>query len=407
MLPTRFPPKTRQVLATTASAQYTRPVATEDELRAAIDEIAARGGSTEDPGSAFGATISIVAPFSVGRPVVIPEGCIGLTIEAVAKFPITARGVVSSLFEVDALAVTIRDLFVWATSTANMFTTFVTIPTTAADPDRVAVLNNFVFADRLFVDQNGLAAGAMVVGNEHRKVSTTAAAAVHSAATKGVCADNNLPDGGGNTIFIGTEGLGAGNGGGRWRLVGNDCNGGDIKTDESNGGTYLASNSNVGTKTLHASDIDADAVSAPSGWTTVTKTATETVTASMVLQNDDALKFAMLANTTYRFRATLHATSTSTAPDIRVSINGPAAATLIAWGAHQLTNLAAGVSSNAYGATLAAQITSTAPAIVVIEGTIQNGANAGDLQVQWAQNTSDAAATNVLKGSYLEYAVVA
>lgn len=388
------------------------PVYDEVGLRQAIAVVASRGGSTERPSASFGATIEIVKPFSVGSPVRIPQACIGLTICATAKFALRARGVVSSLFEVDAAYVTIRDLFVFSASTEDMFTAFVTIPTDAADPDRCAVLDNVVFADRVFVDVDGLGGAALVMGNKHRGVSATFDAPLQSAATEGVCAFNNFEDGGGDAILLGVPGAGPGNGGGRWRLVGNDCDGADITTDESNGGTYLVANANVGTKTLHADDVDVDAAagggSSGSSWTTVTKAATETRQSSTGNANDAELKFSMLANTTYRFRARIFVLSDPT-PDFTYDVNGPAAPTLVSYCLTHVTTTSFTTFTNdayAQNRTVTWGADPLRPMLLEIDGIVQNGANAGDLCFRWAQSVSSAIDTSVLKGSYVEYAAL-
>jgi hypothetical protein len=49
----------------------------------------------------------------------------------------------------------------------------------------------------------------------------------------------------------------------------------------------------------------------------------------------------------------------------------------------------------------------TAGATFIIRGqlnfTVENGANAGNLELQWAQNTTDASAATVLAGSTIEW----
>jgi len=126
------------------------------------------------------------------------------------------------------------------------------------------------------------------------------------------------------------------------------------------------------------------------------------------LQNDDHLKFAMAASGKYSFRFVLFVTTATADPDIKVALNGPAGV------ANLIANVLASIVVNgsftwkglitAYETPVAvayAGAVDSAP--LTIEGTVENGATAGDLVLRWAQNTADAAdATTVKRGSFVE-----
>ena len=135
--------------------------------------------------------------------------------------------------------------------------------------------------------------------------------------------------------------------------------------------------------------------------TFVRKTADEIVNNSTTLQNDDALLAALVANEVVAFQCAIHLTSGVT-PDIKVAFTVPSGATL-RWGmtgnADPSTNQTSvgatgtGILGHAAGVTL--------PGHLLLSGTVVNGANAGNLQLQWAQNTADASDTTVLANSWL------
>ena len=140
----------------------------------------------------------------------------------------------------------------------------------------------------------------------------------------------------------------------------------------------------------------------------VRKTADQTVTNSTTLVNDTHLKFAIRANEEWAFEAFL-IVGGPTAGDIKVAFTIPAAATL-AWGGVCLDLAAASntdvqilniqtASGGAWGMGLQGVGTSVS---IKLWGTVANGANAGDLQMQWAQNTEDAAGTTVGVNSWLK-----
>lgn len=135
-------------------------------------------------------------------------------------------------------------------------------------------------------------------------------------------------------------------------------------------------------------------------WTnSVRKSADESVT-NNTLQNDDALLFAIGANETWQFRFIVFMTSASATPDGQVAVTFPAAATL-AYGTSGV-DASGGVFQNyvtTSGGALNIRILAAELVMIVIEGSVLNGANAGNVTLQWAQNTTNATATTVVAGS--------
>ena len=143
-------------------------------------------------------------------------------------------------------------------------------------------------------------------------------------------------------------------------------------------------------------------------WATVTgpsfvrKTADETVTSSTTLQSDDHLFFAVAASEIWVFDFTLFIVSAA-APDIRIALDVPAGATLKWAIIHEMDNNEVATlsvvttgddTSRIYGAT-------ASETMIVVRGIIVNGGTAGNVQLRWAQGTSDATGTTVKENSFL------
>lgn len=147
----------------------------------------------------------------------------------------------------------------------------------------------------------------------------------------------------------------------------------------------------------------------------VFKTADETVNASTTLQDDDHLVYPVAANTTYFFRLQLLLSSASATPDFKVGWTVPAAGAMF-WGEKITITSAASIQAMWNSTITQASVPDTlliesdtriiAGAIATtgayFEGFVRNGANSGNLQLQWAQQTSNASDSKVLKHSFLE-----
>lgn len=165
-----------------------------------------------------------------------------------------------------------------------------------------------------------------------------------------------------------------------------------------------------GTLTIHATTLaDLQSQIGASGWTTVTKTADETINTDTTVTADSALLFAVAANTKYRFRV-LAFFSTGATPGFKFSILGPSSPTLFK-ARNQYGNDSNGMNGSvittSYYSGVAVGGAGGGGGFALVEAVLHNGANAGNIEFGWAQNTSDAGSTTVLAGSFIEYKVVA
>lgn len=141
------------------------------------------------------------------------------------------------------------------------------------------------------------------------------------------------------------------------------------------------------------------------GMSLIVKDTDETVNSTTTLQNDDAITFSVAANEDWQFEGTLFVNSAIT-PDFKLDFAGPSGATgywgVTSWADGTVTanahNQVGALSGSGQGLTSADW-----PIAIRFWGGIANGANAGSLTLQWAQNTSDAGNTTVLAGSYIKY----
>lgn len=137
------------------------------------------------------------------------------------------------------------------------------------------------------------------------------------------------------------------------------------------------------------------------GQTVKVKEADETVTTNTTLQNDDELLFAVAANEVWQFEGVL-SLSAPTAADFKMTFTGPAGA--VGSFSVQYDSPAQGADIGASGAL--GESTSLALSIdgasLRFWGGIHNGSTAGNLTLQWAQDTSSGS-TTVRAGSYIKY----
>ena len=136
---------------------------------------------------------------------------------------------------------------------------------------------------------------------------------------------------------------------------------------------------------------------------TVRKTSDETVNNSSTLQDDDALLLAMAANETWFFSVTIFFISSGVA-DFKVTLTSPTGSTLLHGCTQAQVNSAGGVQEcNALASGVAFAYSGTGSnESLFLTGIVVNGGTAGNLQLQWAQNTAEVSDTKVLTNSYLE-----
>lgn len=145
----------------------------------------------------------------------------------------------------------------------------------------------------------------------------------------------------------------------------------------------------------------------------VVKSTTETVTSSTTFQNDDELFLPGVANAQYHFTLLLlH--SAGTTGKFKMQFAAPTGAT-VSWGVHS-AHINMTSSTTVADMSLPSRVLADAQQMgggnltgttAFIEGVFTTSSTAGNLTLQWAQNVSDAAATQVRAGSVLKMKRVA
>lgn len=125
----------------------------------------------------------------------------------------------------------------------------------------------------------------------------------------------------------------------------------------------------------------------------VVKSADEIVSNSTTLQNDDHLTLALEANKTYYFYTQWILTS-STVADFKWRFIVPSGATMD-W----TTVSGADVADATLGSS--ASTTGNRQAFIAVTGRIMVAGTAGNVTLQWAQNTAEVSSTTMHKGSFL------
>lgn len=251
--PTIFTRPRRQIAQTQSAAFDEIRVPSYAELLNAITNIASRGAGNAL--AALGGSICIIAPFNDwAAPVIIPEECPGLTIRAISLFPLrAATAAVSSMFDVRAEFVTIKDIFSYGDAD-GYFTTFATTGssfTSGRSANNLRLFNNVCFADRVFVDaSSGKCDDAQIVGNWQNEANASHSAAIVVDSPGALVSGNSLEDGGGDSITVGANAS-------RCAVVGNDCGGGDITSNASGGFNTISANRGVGAVVAAGTDDSA------------------------------------------------------------------------------------------------------------------------------------------------------
>lgn len=136
----------------------------------------------------------------------------------------------------------------------------------------------------------------------------------------------------------------------------------------------------------------------------IIKASPETVNGSDTLQNDDELLAALVANETVVFECFLFMTSGST-PDIKFAFTIPTSAAIIWSPGHSVylntSEAAVGSVTTTASGTAASAAGQGGQRLITLVGIVVNSTNAGNLTLQWAQNTSDASNTTIAANSYM------
>lgn len=133
------------------------------------------------------------------------------------------------------------------------------------------------------------------------------------------------------------------------------------------------------------------------------KAVRETVTSNTTLQNDDHLFCTLKGNTTYLIEGVLVVnTQSSGGIKLRLSQGGSVDAI------YQYESVGIVGANTSWASTnpnTSAQLLATG-SFLKISGYIQTNSNAHTIQLEWAQNTSNATGTYLEKGSYIKFTEV-
>jgi hypothetical protein len=173
-------------------------------------------------------------------------------------------------------------------------------------------------------------------------------------------------------------------------------------------GTAATANTGTGASDVPTiTDADGRYLQISDAFTLVKKTSSTSMN-NNTLAADPDLFFPMAANTSYTFTFTVYIQA-SAAGDFKSRVTGPASPTSVFLS--QAGHGTIGMSptnriAQAYDSTDLAQTwTSDFVLRLLVNGIVQNGVNAGNLEFRWAQNTTSAGnPTLVLAGSTLEWA---
>jgi hypothetical protein len=139
--------------------------------------------------------------------------------------------------------------------------------------------------------------------------------------------------------------------------------------------------------------------------TTITKTADQTVTNNATFQNDSTLLLALAANSSYNIDAVINFSSTSAAADFKYTFTVPAGSTVaISTTADTSATVSTVCNITASGQTCTLASTAGYRGNIRLSGYIRTAGTAGNLQFQFAQNTSTAGqSVTVYQGSSMSY----
>lgn len=134
----------------------------------------------------------------------------------------------------------------------------------------------------------------------------------------------------------------------------------------------------------------------------ILKSADQTVTSGIAFQSDSELLVQVDDTAKYQFEIVAYATA-NVSGGIKASVTGPVTSGFVIYNTMITSTDALSKSKNSTTYNAGTGITAVSADItVVIRGTIYALGNTGNLIFRWAQNSFNASATTVLKGSYLK-----
>lgn len=116
----------------------------------------------------------------------------------------------------------------------------------------------------------------------------------------------------------------------------------------------------------------------------------------------------ILANTTYAIRVWLPFSLAGVVSGFKFAIAGPAAPTYFISSAQVITSAAALLATtiSTLGNAFASALATAATHNCIFDATLVNGASAGNVDVQFAQNVSDAGAITILRGASISVTAI-
>lgn len=141
----------------------------------------------------------------------------------------------------------------------------------------------------------------------------------------------------------------------------------------------------------------------------ILKSADDSITTDIVLNNDSDLAFSLAANEKVQVEILAIVTTSNSAPDIQFDLTGPASPVNVVFFTYWTNHVAdppgaCGDVIFAYNSVVDCNWGTNAStgAAIVFKGTIENGINAGTVNLRWAQRSSSANTTILKKGSYIK-----
>lgn len=168
------------------------------------------------------------------------------------------------------------------------------------------------------------------------------------------------------------------------------------------------SNIPVWTRTLDLASVESDAITL--GGVPVLpqrkayRTANLARSSTTTTASDTQLHFSVGSGETWAFRFVVYVTAASATPDIKCGLNGPTGPANLKWQEKMWVNnstINGGATGTSYNTGFNFDLDNTNIFFLELEGTVENGSTAGSVSFDWAQNTSSADATTVLRGSYV------
>ena len=137
----------------------------------------------------------------------------------------------------------------------------------------------------------------------------------------------------------------------------------------------------------------------------VEKPSDQSLSSNTTLTNDNNMAVTLAANEVWHFRWNVAFNEAGVNAGYAFSVGGPSAPTNVrfnftVWNGN--TGLAIdGNSITAFGTSVNLALANTGDHILLVEGTVENGSNAGSVVLQFAQKVSDSGAITIKRGSSL------